>query len=189
MKFYSFFKSVIVGLPIGLTFIDIVGYVARVDGISMQPALNPDRARADYVFLNRFILRSSEIRRGDIISLISPKDPSQKIIKRVVGIEGIIGRMNVFYKKVTTVFLGDIISTLSYKNDIVKVPEGHCWIEGDHIGHSMDSNNFGPVSLGLVTAKATCIVWPPSRWQLIEPFVPHSRLPLNLLPKSFLKFS
>lgn len=83
-------------------------------------------------------------------------------------------------------FLGDVIATLSYKKDIVRVPAGHCWIEGDHTGHSMDSNNFGPVSLGLVTAKATCIVWPPSRWQCIQTFLPESRLPLNLLTGSLL---
>lgn len=89
MKFSSFVRNIILGLPIGITFIDLVGYVARVDGISMQPALNPDKTRTDYVFLNRFILRSSEVKRGDIVSLISPKDPSQKIIKRVVGVQGI----------------------------------------------------------------------------------------------------
>lgn len=94
-----------------------------------------------------------------------------------------------FNTVIKIVFLGDIVATLTYKKSVVRVPEGHCWIEGDHIGHSMDSNNFGPVSLGLVTAKATCIVWPPSRWQVIIPFVPHSRLPLNLLPNSFLKLT
>lgn len=88
MKIPSFLKSVIVGLPIGITFLDSVGYVARVDGISMQPALNPDRSSTDYVFLNRWAVRTLDIKRGDIVSLISPKDPDQKLIKRVVGIQG-----------------------------------------------------------------------------------------------------
>uniref|UniRef100_A0A6P7F6D5 Mitochondrial inner membrane protease subunit n=1 Tax=Diabrotica virgifera virgifera TaxID=50390 RepID=A0A6P7F6D5_DIAVI len=164
MKIPNFLKSVLYGVPVGITIIDIVGYIARVDGISMQPALNPDKTKADYVFLNRWAVKDYQIQRGDIISLISPKDPSQKIIKRVIGLEG------------------DVISTLRYKTDIIRIPEGHCWIEGDHTGHSMDSNNFGPVSVGLVTAKATCIVWPPSRWQLIYSSVPESRRPLNLKP-------
>lgn len=88
MKISNFFKSFIVGLPIGITFLDVYGYVARVDGISMQPALNPDKKITDYVFLNRWAVRSLDIRRGDIISLVSPKDPEQKIIKRVVAIQG-----------------------------------------------------------------------------------------------------
>lgn len=88
MKIPSFIKNIIIGLPIGITFLDSVGYIARVDGISMQPALNPDITSTDYVFLNRWAVRSLEIERGDIVSLISPKDPGQKLIKRVVGIQG-----------------------------------------------------------------------------------------------------
>lgn len=76
------------GVPIGVTFLDCVGYVARVDGISMQPVFNPERNSRDYVFLNRWSARSLQVERGEIICLISPKDPDQKIIKRVVGIPG-----------------------------------------------------------------------------------------------------
>jgi inner membrane protease subunit 2 len=54
----------------------------------MQPALNPHQHTTDYVFLNRWSVKSYDIKRGDIISLISPKDPTQKIIKRVVGVQG-----------------------------------------------------------------------------------------------------
>ncbi|KRT78406.1 Peptidase [Oryctes borbonicus] len=167
MKIPNFVKSIIVGVPIGITFLDTVGYVARVDGISMQPALNPNKDGTDYVFLNRWAVRSYDVSRGDIISLKSPKDPDQRIIKRVVGLGG------------------DIIATLGYKNDVIRIPEGHCWVEGDHTGHSMDSNNFGPVSIGLVTAKATCIVWPPSRWQYIRSYMPNKRAPLNLTSSYF----
>lgn len=88
MKIPNFFKSVFFGVPVGITIVDIIGYIARVDGISMQPALNPDRTQTDYVFLNRWATKGYEIKRGDIVSLISPKDPSQKIIKRIIGLEG-----------------------------------------------------------------------------------------------------
>ncbi|KAK5640396.1 hypothetical protein RI129_011207 [Pyrocoelia pectoralis] len=158
-----FIKSIIIGLPIGVTILDLIGYVARVDGISMQPVLNPDKSLTDYVFLNRWAARSLDVKRGEIISLISPKDPDQIIIKRVVGIQG------------------DIIATLGYKREVVRIPDGHCWVEGDHTGHSIDSNHFGPVSLGLITAKASCIVWPPSRWQYIQSVIPQTRVPLNLI--------
>ncbi|GBP45837.1 Mitochondrial inner membrane protease subunit 2 [Eumeta japonica] len=156
------FKSLVLGLPIGITFLDTVGYVARVEGISMQPALNPESADTDYVFLSRWSVRDYDIKRGDVISLISPKDPGLKIIKRVVGLQG------------------DVVNTLGYKNQYVKVPEGHCWVEGDHTGHTLDSNSFGPVSLGLITARAVCIVWPPKRWQSLETKVPETRRPISM---------
>lgn len=167
MKIPIFFKPIIYGIPISITFFDVVGYVARVEGTSMQPTLNPDVSKVDYVFLSRWSVRNLDVDRGDIISLISPKDPNQKIIKRVVGLEG------------------DVVSTLGYKTDIVRVPEGHCWVEGDHIGNSLDSNTFGPVSLGLMTARATYIVWPPSRWQRLSAELPKPRRPLSTASKRY----
>ncbi|NWT92820.1 IMP2L protease, partial [Urocynchramus pylzowi] len=93
--------------------------------------------------------------------LRSPRNPEQKIIKRVIALEG------------------DIIKTIGYKKKYVKVPHGHIWVEGDHHGHSFDSNAFGPVSLGLLHARATHILWPPQRWQRLEPILPPEREPLR----------
>ncbi|EFN79441.1 Mitochondrial inner membrane protease subunit 2, partial [Harpegnathos saltator] len=147
MRITRFVRNILIGIPIGIAFCDTVGYVARVEGISMQPALNPDARYSDYVFLNRWAARNHDIQRGDVVCVTSPKIPNQTLIKRVVGLSG------------------DIVDRRGYKTSAFQVPEGHCWLEGDHTGHSLDSNSFGPISLGLVTAKATYIVWPPSRWQ------------------------
>uniref|UniRef100_A0A3B4XCZ7 Mitochondrial inner membrane protease subunit 2 n=1 Tax=Seriola lalandi dorsalis TaxID=1841481 RepID=A0A3B4XCZ7_SERLL len=92
---------------------------------------------------------------------LSPRNPQQKIIKRVIGLEG------------------DFIRTLGYKNRFVRVPDGHFWIEGDHHGHSLDSNSFGPVSMGLLHGRASHIIWPPNRWQQIKPSLPPNRGPLD----------
>ncbi|KAK4319946.1 hypothetical protein Pmani_009148 [Petrolisthes manimaculis] len=157
------FRALVVGVPLGVTFVDCFGYVARVEGVSMQPALNPDTGiTSDFVFLSRWRSRSFAYQRGDMVSLVSPKDPNQKIIKRIIALEG------------------DLVATLGYKRRLVRVPEGHCWVEGDHTGHSLDSNFFGPVALGLVTARAEQIVWPPQRWQHLERRLPEERVPLNL---------
>ncbi|RZF45407.1 hypothetical protein LSTR_LSTR002850 [Laodelphax striatellus] len=161
MSLKKILRSIIIGVPVGVTIIDVFGYVARVDGISMQPSLNPDSI-TDYVFLNRWAVRFYEVSRGDVVSLFSPKDPDQTLIKRIVGLEG------------------DIINTIGYKKPFVRIPEGHCWVEGDHTGHSLDSNLFGPVSLALITAKASAIVWPPERWQYVESEIPNNRKPVNM---------
>ncbi|XP_036616536.1 mitochondrial inner membrane protease subunit 2 [Trichosurus vulpecula] len=90
----------------------------------------------------------------------SPRNPEQKIIKRVIALEG------------------DIIKTMDYRNQYVKIPPGHIWVEGDHHGRSFDSNAFGPVSLGLLHAHATHILWPPQRWQRLESILPPERGPI-----------
>jgi inner membrane protease subunit 2 len=146
------FKTLAYGIPVGITIIDVGGYVAKVEGYSMQPVLNPRHNSSDYVFLNNWLVATNsfdKISRGDIVSLISPKDPRQRLIKRVIGLGG------------------DIVETHGYRAPYVRIPQGHCWVEGDHRGNSLDSNSFGPVAVGLIKSRATCIVWPPNRWQFL----------------------
>ncbi|XP_029780690.1 mitochondrial inner membrane protease subunit 2 isoform X2 [Suricata suricatta] len=185
--FKAFCKGFFVAVPVAVTFLDRVACVARVEGASMQPSLNPGGSQSsDVVLLNHWKVRNFEVQRGDIVSLVSPKNPEQKIIKRVIALEG------------------DIVKTMGHKNRYVKVPRGHIWVEGDHHGHSFDSNSFGPsssasvslstvgcevpyimlllsglgfpVSLGLLHAHATHILWPPERWQKLESVLPPERL-------------
>ncbi|XP_021109558.1 mitochondrial inner membrane protease subunit 2 isoform X3 [Heterocephalus glaber] len=176
--FKSFCKGFFVTVPVAVTFLDQVACVARVEGASMQPSLNPGGSQtSDVVLLNHWKVRNFQVQRGDIVSLVSPKNPGQKIIKRVIALEG------------------DIIRTMGHKNRYVKVPRGHIWVEGDHHGHSFDSNSFGPgsnsgscacdaggrtteVSLGLLHAHATHILWPPERWQKLESVLPPERSPV-----------
>ncbi|XP_072777988.1 mitochondrial inner membrane protease subunit 2 isoform X10 [Taeniopygia guttata] len=136
----AFFKGFFVAVPVTVTFLDRVACVARVEGASMQPSLNPGgREASDVVLLNHWSIRNYDVQRGDIVSLV----------------------------------------TIGYKKKYVKVPHGHIWVEGDHHGHSFDSNAFGPVSLGLLHARATHILWPPQRWQKLQPMLPPERKPLH----------
>uniref|UniRef100_A0A1E1WXG7 Mitochondrial inner membrane protease subunit n=1 Tax=Amblyomma aureolatum TaxID=187763 RepID=A0A1E1WXG7_9ACAR len=149
------------GLPVAVAFVDCVAYVAKVEGVSMQPELNPEpEAFSDYVLLNRWASRSYELQRGEVVAIKSPRDPSQRLIKRVVALEG------------------DTVRTLGYRERLVTVPRGHCWLEGDNHAQSFDSNRFGPVAMGLLVARASHRVWPPSRWGRLEtrPAEPHRLL-------------
>ncbi|OWF45111.1 Mitochondrial inner membrane protease subunit 2 [Mizuhopecten yessoensis] len=138
-------------VPATATFLNTVGYVAEVRGISMKPCLNPFLGKysvSDYVHLNKWGVRSYKFERGEIVSLLSPVNPGEKLIKRVVALEG------------------DGVWTRNMKK-VVTVPQGHIWVEGDH-RKSLDSNSFGPVPVALVNGRATHIVWPPSRWQRLS---------------------
>ncbi|XP_048404829.1 mitochondrial inner membrane protease subunit 2 isoform X2 [Stegostoma tigrinum] len=154
----AFVSGFFVAVPVTVTFLDRVAYIARVEGASMQPSLNPPgRTTCDIVLLNRWSVRNYEVQRGDVISLVSPKNPEQKIIKRVIAVEG------------------DIIRTMGYRNRFIKIPNGHLWIEGDHHGHSFDSNAFGPLFpskkymlKSLLQQrewrKFGCVIWRPCIW-------------------------
>ena len=149
------------GIPVGIAFVDCVGYVVEVDGCSMQPCLNPDQdSSRDWVLINKLGARRFNYSRGEVVSLMKPKNPSELLIKRVIGLPG------------------DRVETLRYHTPVVTVPAGHCWVEGDNSSCSYDSNHFGPVPLGLLTGKAEAIVWPPSRWQRLQTFTPVKKIPV-----------
>lgn len=59
----------------------------------------------------------------------SPFKPEERLIKRLIAVGGDWVRPQE----------GDKYATL-------RVPKGHCWVEGDNYGVSEDSNHFGPVS-------------------------------------------
>ena len=39
------------------------------------------------------------------------------------------------------------------------MPEGHIWITGDNLLHSVDSRHYGPVPLALVRGRALGTIW------------------------------
>uniref|UniRef100_A0A6I8N895 Mitochondrial inner membrane protease subunit 2 n=1 Tax=Ornithorhynchus anatinus TaxID=9258 RepID=A0A6I8N895_ORNAN len=67
----AFLKGFFVAVPVTVTFLDRVACVARVEGASMQPSLNPGGSHSsDVVLLNHWKIRNYEVRRGDIVSLV-----------------------------------------------------------------------------------------------------------------------
>ncbi|XP_036102315.1 mitochondrial inner membrane protease subunit 2 isoform X4 [Molossus molossus] len=69
--FKAFCKGFFVAVPVAVTFLDQVACVARVEGASMQPSLNPDGSRSsDVVLLNHWEVRNFKVHRGDIVSLV-----------------------------------------------------------------------------------------------------------------------
>jgi inner membrane protease subunit 2 len=156
----------------------------HVRGSSMAPTLSPDAhetGREDYVIVRpyrEFNTRGGStqagedtwgVKRGDVVTFWKPHKPGEMGIKRVVAIEG------------DTVYpmRGYALDPESYKGRLkgmpdglsdhdedsvaardggevgkVVVPYGHVWIEGDNWRKSLDSNDFGPISKGLIQGKA-----------------------------------
>jgi inner membrane protease subunit 2 len=156
----------------------MVGYPACVNGKSMQPMFNFSqetsnshrynfsswrnsafRLDLDWVFVNCWAARNFEFKRGDIVVFVSPKDPYDYVIKRLIAQEG------------------DILSSYRYERSDLLIPEGHCWVEGDNWDNSVDSNRYGPIPKGLVFGVATHVIWPPHKWQKITPSIPSYLLP------------
>lgn len=149
-------KSLIV-TPVALTFTDSVASMCGVEGRSMQPTLNPDGFRlTDCVLLDKLSVRHFKWQRGDVVTLRSPSEPNICLVKRLIGLPG------------------DWIRVPGH--NVVSIPDGHCWVEGDNEHLSCDSKNFGPVPLALLEGRVTFVVWPPSRVGRVESRLPERRL-------------
>ncbi|CAN0927958.1 Mitochondrial inner membrane protease subunit 2 [Linum grandiflorum] len=151
----KFFLLGIIGIPVT----DRLASVVPVRGQSMSTTLNPD---SDSIFDDRVLVEKLSLRRysfshGDVVVFRSPVDHKEKLVKRIIGLPG------------------DWVGT-PHTYDVVKVPEGHCWVEGDNMIPSMDSRSFGPIPLGLASGRVVRIVWPPQRMGKVERRVPEGRL-------------
>lgn len=82
----AFCKGFFVAVPVAVTFLDRVACVARVEGASMQPSLNPGGSQSsDVVLLNHWKVRNFEVQRGDIVSLVTFSRVLPKIMHPLVA--------------------------------------------------------------------------------------------------------
>lgn len=169
----------VAGISAGVTLfvVNDLGLIAKVEGNSMQPTFNPTcgqknedlrilterglsrkmltkelktRLQQDRVMLNKWIARDKrKLKIGDVVILVSPRDPTKTLIKRISAMPG------------DTIYLAET-------SDTKVIEEGHCWVEGDNQQSSYDSNIFGQVPLGLIEGKVFFIVWPLHRIRKIE---------------------
>lgn len=169
----------VAGLSAGVTLFVMkdFGLIAKVEGHSMQPTFNPHcgqknevlrllgdkglsremltqelktRLHQDRVMLNKWIVRDKRnLKIGDVVILISPRNPTKTLIKRITAMPG------------DTIY---IVET----GETIVIEEGHCWVEGDNQHSSYDSNNFGQVPLGLIEGLVCFIVWPLNRIRRIR---------------------
>lgn len=139
-------------IPVAAVVANHFCHVARVEGSSMRPTLNPTHGSTDWVLLFRGPF-ATRYNKGDVVLSKSPLDPKHVLCKRVKGVGG--DHINPMWPHP--------YSRGSEQRSVL-IPRGHVWLEGDNCYHSIDSNDFGPVSTGLLLGRCVAVIWPPSRW-------------------------
>ncbi|KAF3449576.1 hypothetical protein FNV43_RR10305 [Rhamnella rubrinervis] len=155
---WNYSKKIFTFGLIGLTASDSLASISVVRGASMSPTFNPSTSgfmglrTDDCVLVEKTCLVKYKFSHGDVL----PSNHKEKHIKRIIALPG------------------DWIG-IRHCSDVRRIPEGHCWVEGDNPSSSMDSNSFGPIPLGLVKGRVTHIVWPPQRIGAVEKRIPSDR--------------
>lgn len=163
----SLLRDVLFAGAIALFIIFFVVRPVRVEGESMLPKLQ-DR---DRIFVNQFIYPLREwmgdeapIRRGDIVVLYFPNDPSKSYIKRVVGLPGEEVRIEKGRVYINGVYYEEPYLSDKYLSSetitSVQVREHHYFVMGDHRNNSYDSRNWGLVPEKYIYGKAIFRYYP-----------------------------
>ena len=125
----------------------------------MAPTLSPahhETGATDTVVIKRWE-PARGLQRGDIITFWKPHKPDEISIKRVVA----FGGDTVWPRDREAMTRGHAHTRANYDlggKKCLVVPYGHMWVEGDNWRESFDSNDFGPISKGLIDGKAVGVV-------------------------------
>lgn len=150
-----------------------------VDGSSMLPTLHDQ----DKMLVNKIDYRFNEPERFDII--VFHASEKKDFIKRIIGLPGehVEVRDRVLYINgdiVSEPFLADQhkeqIQVTSFEDftleelpgGYVTIPEDKYLVLGDNRTNSTDSRVIGLVSKSQIVGKTNVIIWPISRWQILD---------------------
>jgi inner membrane protease subunit 1 len=145
-----------------------IGTIGPTHGISMVPTIPHSYLSTPYILISHLHRRGRNIAVGDVITYHSPAKASMVGCKRVIGMPGDF--VSVLSRARDNGDLGkadDEGDWANVKDEVVRVPEGHCWLAGDNLDWSRDSRVFGAVPLNLVRGKVLAVVWPPSAWKTL----------------------
>jgi inner membrane protease subunit 1 len=113
--------------------------VFQMEGPSMLPTLAES---GEIVIENTLTYRlfPNSLSRGELITLVSPLNPSRIACKRVIGLPG-------------DWVCVDPTGLKAPSGEHVLVQKGHVWIAGDNPACSNDSRDHGPLSMALIRGK------------------------------------
>lgn len=143
--------ALLLSIPAFLLFERYVVSAGRVTDFSMLPTLEP----GGYFLVNRFIVRISPIRRGDVVVVSSANHPRWYYVKRVVALGGETlsiseGRVSVNGRPLEEPYA---VGRTEPEMRPQRIPEGSYFLMGDNRASSEDSRAFGAVPRKRVAGK------------------------------------
>ena len=143
----------------------------RVEGPSMFPTLE----NAQFVLVNKLAYVASDPGRGDVVVFRSPRNPSEDLVKRVVGLP----TETVQIRDGVIVVNGQDLDESGYFDastapdmDPRSVPAGTYFVLGDNRSKSRDSRVIGPIPLASIVGQVWLVYWPPPGFRLLEDLEP-----------------
>jgi signal peptidase I len=147
-------KYLLVLLIVFISFLNLNCFkLVRVDGIAMKPALND----GDRLILNTNV---EELKRGEIISFLYPKDNSKFFIKRIVGLPNETleireGKVFIDGNVLDEPYILEEFNQSKSNFPPRKIKNNNFFVIGDNRDNSSDSRYWGTVSKDLIIGTYT----------------------------------
>jgi len=146
---------------VGHVFQRYIGFIRPTDGISMVPTMPASYLKRPYILYSALHRRGRGLKVGDVVIYTHPLFSSESGCKRIVGMPGDFVSVITPGRKDEDIDAEDVDDKWAHvKEQVVRVPEGHCWVAGDNLEWSRDSRLYGALPLGLVKAKVLAVVLP-----------------------------
>jgi signal peptidase I len=164
-------KIVIIALLIVIPIRYFIFQPFFVRGQSMEPNFE----NSDYLIIDEISYRFSNPQRGEVVVFKYPQNPSQRYIKRIIGLPGetieIEDSKVIIYKDNQAEILDEssYLSVSETPGDIrVSLGESEYFVLGDNRAVSSDSRKWGPLPMENIVGKVFLRAWPISAWAQIE---------------------
>lgn len=172
----SFFWEVLQIVIIALVIVLPIRYLVFQPFIIKGDSMEPNFQNGDYLIIDELTYRFQEPERGDVVVFKYPQDPSQRFIKRIVGlpsekIEVTQGKVEItdkFGEKRTLdeskyLFNQGWLGTMR-----IGLAEDEYFVLGDNRARSFDSRKWGALKREYIVGRALIRAWPPQAMAMIS---------------------
>ncbi len=166
-------KIVIIALVIVVPIRYFIFQPFLVKGQSMEPAFE----NGDYLIVDEISYRFRDPQRGEVVVFKYPQNPSQRYIKRIIGLPGETveiddGRVIIYPENLG----GLVLDESSYLSPFIFTPgdtrvildENEYFVLGDNRAVSSDSRRFGPLPRENIIGRVFFRAWPLTALAKIE---------------------
>lgn len=169
---FEIFRIAILALIIVLPIRYFIFQPFIVKGASMDPNFRD----GDYLIIDELSYRFKEPKRGEVIVFKFPLNPSNRFIKRIIGLPGETieiknNRITVLKDGTSEVLdesfylTNDFLRTIELK---VSLKEEEYFVLGDNRPASFDSRNFGPLVKKYIIGRVVLRLWPITKLEKFE---------------------
>jgi len=168
---WQVFKIVVLALLIVLPIRYFIFQPFIVKGISMEPNFHNN----DYLIIDEISYRFRAPERGEIVVFNYPLNPSEKFIKRIIGLPGetvelsggqitIVDRTG--RKKILDESSYLSSEQMSFKKEKITLNQDQYFVMGDNRFHSFDSRSWGVLPKSYIVGRVLFRAFPPKEIKL-----------------------